>query len=175
MSDAPDLGATASSPAPAPTAVVARDATAADRPGLLDVLTADVTFVESERSVALELIDAALAGSPDYALLIAEHPRRAVAGYLCYGPTPMTAGTFDLYWLVVHPQQRGAGIAGALVSAMEARLRQRGASAVRVETSETESYGAARKLYQRLGYPIASVLPDFYREGDALITYYKKL
>jgi ribosomal protein S18 acetylase RimI-like enzyme len=58
---------------------------------------------------------------------------------------------------------------------MEAVLRGRGGGNVRVETSETEGYGAARALYQRLGYPEVARLTDFYSPGDALLTYYKTL
>lgn len=157
------------------TAAQVRPATADDRPGLLAILASDTTFKEDERAVALELIDAALEGSPDYSLLVAELPQTPVAGYLCFGPTPMTAATWDLYWIVVHADARGRGVAGALITAMENALRARGGGGVRVETSETESYGAARKLYDRLGYPVAAVLEDFYRQGDSLIIYYKRL
>jgi hypothetical protein len=58
---------------------------------------------------------------------------------------------------------------------MEQELRGRGGGQVRVETSQTESYGAARNLYDRLGYPQAARLPAFYRQGDDLIIYYKVL
>jgi ribosomal protein S18 acetylase RimI-like enzyme len=155
-----------------------RPATDQDRPGLVAILDSDHTFKDDERFVAIELIDGALTGSVDYYLLVAElsgPAARPVAGYLCYGPTPMTASTYDLYWIVVHADARGHGVAQALIAAMEAELRRLGGKAVRVETSETEGYGAARKLYERTGYPIAAILTDFYREGDSLITYYKRL
>ena len=156
-----------------------RPARAEDRDGLLAILASDETFKEDERAVATELIDGALSGSVDYHVLLADAEAAAegplVAGYLCYGPTPMTAATYDLYWIVVHAEARGKGVAASLIRAMEDELRRRGGKAVRVETSETEGYGAARKLYARLEYPLAAVLTDFYREGDALLTYYKRL
>lgn len=157
------------------TAAIVRPATSGDRPGLLAILASDHTFKDDERFVATELIDGALTGSVDYYLLVADTATMPVAGYLCYGPTPMTASTYDLYWIVVHEAARGQGIAQILISSMETELRRLGATAVRVETSETEGYGAARKLYASLDYPIAATLTDFYREGDSLITYYKRL
>jgi ribosomal protein S18 acetylase RimI-like enzyme len=148
----------------------------ADRAGLEAALRSDETFTPEEIGVALELIDAALSGSPDYLVRIAEAEQGGgVAGYVCYGPTPMTASTWDLYWIVVDRAARGRGVAGALLRAMEADLRARGATAVRVETSETEGYGAARALYARHAYPEAARFADFYRAGDALIVYYKRL
>ncbi len=146
----------------------------AERDAIVATITSDATFKASEVAVAVELIDAALAGSVDYLLLVALRDEEIV-GYICFGPTPMTDATWDLYWVVVGAAHRGLGAARTLVAGMEAEIKTRGGRHVRVETSETEGYGAARALYARLSYPEASVLPDFYSGGDALITYYKRL
>ncbi len=151
-----------------------RPLVAADRDALAGVIASDTTFKPEEVAVALELIDAAIAGSNDYEVLVADDGTGA-CGYICFGRTPMTACTYDLYWIVVHARTRGRGAARSLVEAMETALRARGGGQVRVETSETEGYGAARALYLRLGYPEAARLVDFYGPGDALITYYKVL
>jgi ribosomal protein S18 acetylase RimI-like enzyme len=148
---------------------------AGDRQGLAAVIGSDQTFKPDEVAVALELVDAALAGSTDYLLLVAaaDGDDAAVLGYLCYGRTPMTAATWDLYWVVVGVDARGRGLAGALVAAMEDAVRGAGGGHIRVETSETEGYGAARRLYEKLGYPLAARMRDFYGPGDALLVYYK--
>lgn len=151
-----------------------RPARPADRAALEAVLRSDGQFRPDEIAVALELIDHAVAGTDDYLVRLA-HIDADVAGYICYGPTPMTRATWDLYWIVTHAGFRGRGVAGALVAHMEADIRERGGAHIRVETSEQESYGAARSFYDRHGYPEASRLPDFYGPGDALITYYKPL
>ncbi len=157
-----------------------RPVTAADRRGLDAVLRSDTTFRADEIAVALELVDAAIARTDDYCVQVAELAGAPaltgeVAGYVCYGPTPMTAATYDLYWLVAHQAARGQGVAGALLAQMERDLVARRATAIRVETSEQESHGAARRLYARHDYPEAARLADFYGPGDALILYYKKL
>ena len=154
--------------------VIIRRAAPADRPALAAALASDGTFRDDEVAVALELVDASLAGSVDYELLVAELDGEA-AGYVCFGPTPMTRATFDLYWVVVHAAARGRGIAVALVRAMEDALAGRGGGQVRVETSETEGYGAARRLYEKLGYPEQARFDDFYAPGDALLVYYKRV
>lgn len=126
-------------------------------------------------AVALELIDAAIADpAGDYRVLIAELDGR-VAGYVCFGPTPMTQSTWDLYWIVTHPEARGQGVARALVGRMEVEIRAQGGAQVRVETSLTDSYGAAHAFYERLGYPVLARLPDFYKPGDDLLILMKKL
>jgi len=125
--------------------------------------------------VALELVDDALARSDsDYWFRIA-CDEIGLTGYICYGPTPMTAASYDLYWIVVDARARGRGVAGRLIDAMESDLRGRGASGVRIETSHLESYGAARALYDRHAYAEVARIADFYRPGDALVTFYKRL
>ncbi len=149
---------------------------AGDRSLLEGILRSDATFTETEVGVALELVDDALGNAAsDYWFRIAEIDGKA-AGYICFGPTPMTSCTFDLYWIVTHAGARGKGVAGQLIRAMEAELQAGGKRAqVRVETSQSEGYGAARKLYDRMGYPEIARFADFYKEGDDLIVFYKSL
>jgi ribosomal protein S18 acetylase RimI-like enzyme len=87
----------------------------------------------------------------------------------------MTESTFDLYWIVTHANARGHGVAPSLVRAMETELSKKSSVSIRVETSQTEGYGAARKLYAKLGYPEAARFKDFYKAGDDLIVYYKHI
>jgi ribosomal protein S18 acetylase RimI-like enzyme len=151
-----------------------------DRDALEATLRSDETFREEEVKVALELVDDAIRGSEDYGIKVATLSDDAgggerVAGYICYGPTPMTDGTFDLYWIVTHVEARGRGVAGTLIQAMEQDLAGRGGGAIRVETSQLDGYEAARRLYEGRGYAECGRLPGFYRAGDDLIIYYKQL
>lgn len=124
---------------------------------------------------ALELIDAALQpGNPDYLVLVAAREDK-VLGYCCYGPTPMTQGTFDLYWIASSPQARGQGVGSALISAMEGDLRRRKGRVIRVETSAMEAYGPTRGFYAAMQYKEESRFRDFYKPGDDLIVLAKRL
>jgi len=124
---------------------------------------------------ALEVIDQALQPSnPDYQIMVALIAGQ-LAGYVCYGPTPMTDGTYDLYWICSEPSLRGKGIGAGLVAAMEGDLRRRKARLVRVETSATEDYGPARGFYQSMRYLEEARFRDFYKVGDDLILLKKKL
>ncbi len=167
-------------PVPLPRPIVIRRLQAKDRPALAHLVSEDALFTREEVSVALELIDAALARPDhDYSVLVAEREGRAatpsIDGYVCFGPTPMTDGTWDLYWIVTHPEARGRGVARALVEKMESELRQRGARRVRVETSHLDGYGAARAFYERMRYPVVARVTDFYRAGDDLLIMMKRL
>lgn len=124
---------------------------------------------------ALELIDLAIQGtSSDYLILVAVREDKVV-GYVCYGPTPMTEHTFDLYWIASDPVVRGQGVGGALVSAMEGDLRRRHARLVRVETSATEAYGPTHGFYAAMKYTEEARIRDFYKQGDDLIILTKRI
>lgn len=124
---------------------------------------------------ALELIDLALKpNNPDYRVLVAVREERVV-GYICYGPTPMTDGTYDLYWIASDPKVRGQGVGAALVSAMEGELRRQNGRLVRVETSAMEAYGPTRGFYQAMRYKEEARFRDFYRVGEDLIILSKRL
>ncbi len=96
-------------------------------------------------------------------------------GYVCYGPTPMTDGTCDLYWIASDPHVRGQGVGAALVSAMEGDLRRKKARLIRVETSAMEAYGPTRGFYQAMRYVEEARFRDFYKMGEDLIILSKKL
>lgn len=124
---------------------------------------------------ALELIDAALQpNNLDYQVLVALREGKVV-GYVCYGPTPMTEGTFDLYWVASDPAVRGQGVGAALISAMEGDIRRRKGRVIRVETSAMEAYGPTRGFYAAMQYKEESRFRDFYRPGEDLIILAKRL
>jgi ribosomal protein S18 acetylase RimI-like enzyme len=146
-----------------------------DPPAIRQMLEVD-TFNAGEVDVALELIEDALADPQSgYRVLVAADERDTAVGYVCFGETPMTQGTFDLYWLCTHPSMRGRGIAGRLVEEMERTMREGGGRVIRVETSQQEAYGAARSFYDRHGYREAGRIPGFYKPGDDLVILWKPL
>jgi ribosomal protein S18 acetylase RimI-like enzyme len=142
------------------------------RSALASLLKATPEFTPDEVEVALELIDLGLApnGSPDYSFWVDEEAGD-VRGYICFGPTPMTRGTFDLYWIAVARAQKGRGIGRALVARMEEELRSLGARLVRVETAGTSEYAETRAFYDRIGYEVVARIRDFYWEGNDLFIY----
>jgi ribosomal protein S18 acetylase RimI-like enzyme len=143
---------------------------ASHRAPLADLLAQTREFTEVEAAVALELVDLALAGSVDYRFWIDEEGA-SVRGYVCFGKTPMTEGTYDLYWIAVSPAHKGRGLGRALVQKMEAEIAAEGAYLVRVETSGLEDYEATRAFYVRAGYEVVARVRDFYARGNDLVIY----
>jgi ribosomal protein S18 acetylase RimI-like enzyme len=146
-----------------------------DRAPLAELLARIETFSQQEVACALEVIDLAITpNNPDYTVWVAERDG-ALVGYVCYGPTPMTEGTFDLYWVASSSEVRGQGVGKALVSKMEGELRRQGARVIRVETSAMEAYGPTRGFYQAMQYREEARFRDFYKQGEDLIILAKRL
>jgi GNAT superfamily N-acetyltransferase len=130
--------------------------------------------------VALEVFDAAVAparpaqaSEPDYTALGADVEGRLV-GWICWGPTPCTLGTYDLYWMAVDPVGQHVGVGSALLAEMERRLVGR-ARLIVVETAGRADYADTRRFYQARGYLETAHIPDFYAPGDDLVVYTKRL
>jgi ribosomal protein S18 acetylase RimI-like enzyme len=152
-----------------------------DRGQLIDILSQGAGFRSAEVACAIELLDAVLApadgddaDSYEARVAVADDTDR-VLGYACFGATPMTESTYDLYWLVVAEDARGQGIGGRLAGAVERELKERGARLMRVETSSLEGQGGARRFYEKVGYKLAGAIADFYRQGDDLLLFAKVL
>ncbi|HVZ76602.1 MAG TPA: GNAT family N-acetyltransferase [Gemmatimonadaceae bacterium] len=153
--------------------------TASHRARVEEIVRATGAFRDEEVAVALEVFDAGVAApagsSADYELIGAFTDDGTLAGYACHGPTPGTDGTYDVYWLAVHPAQQARGIGTALLDAMDRALRDRGARLVVVETSGRAPYDAARRMYLRNRFVEAARLPDFYAPADDRVVYVRQV
>jgi len=147
-----------------------------DRPTITKILRSTPEFKPFEVAVAEEIIDSYLKdpfGSGFY-ILVAEVDA-TVTGYICYGPTPMTEGTWDLYWEAVAPEEKGRGIGSALMKSAEKEIvRAKGRLSI-IETSSTPAYEKTRHFHINQGYEIVARIPDFYAPGDDKLILQKRL
>jgi GNAT superfamily N-acetyltransferase len=153
--------------------VTLRPAAAADRERVEAFMRDIVLFRPDEVPVALEVFDAAVGGDASYTAIVAERDGRA-AGWACWGPTPCTLGTYDMYWLAVDPAEHGNGIGSRLVAEMERRLAG-SARLIVVETAGRPDYEPTRAFYEARGYRRAAMIPDFYAPHDDLVVYVKSM
>jgi GNAT superfamily N-acetyltransferase len=150
-----------------------RSVRASDRDAVERITRSSGLFREDEIPVAVEVFDAAAAGDPSYTALAAEADGRVV-GWICWGPTPCTLGTWDLYWMAVDPSLQGTGVGTALIREMEYRLAGL-ARMIVVETAGRADYAGTRAFYEARGYRAVATIPDFYAPGDDQIAYVKYL
>ncbi len=97
-----------------------------------------------------------------------------VAGFACYGPTALTKGTFDLYWICVGRDFARRGIGKALMDRAQVEVRRAEGRLVVVETSGTEEYAPTRAFYEKLGYARVATVPEFYGPDNDLVIYTRK-
>ena len=171
------------------------DLTGKYRESVRDILVATRVFRDEEIDVALELFDIVFSepagtngamatgsmnsmnapASSDYFFLGAFTPDEKLAGFACYGPTPGTDNTYDLYWIAVHPSSQGSGSGTILLNEVERRLKGLNARLVVVETSSRSDYTDTRGFYLRRGYVESARAREFYAPADDRITYTKRL
>jgi ribosomal protein S18 acetylase RimI-like enzyme len=146
-----------------------------DRGPIEDLIRATAVFRPEEIQVAMEVVDAGLKeGQADYAFAVAPSGD-AIAGYACWGQTPCTQGTFDLYWIATHPAHQGRGVGRALMDAAWGDMRTRGGRLCIIETSSLPVYEPTRRFYLGLGCEASAVIRDFYLPGDHKVIFTLRL
>jgi ribosomal protein S18 acetylase RimI-like enzyme len=147
-----------------------------DKPRIIEILRATPEFKPFEVAVAEELIDSYLddpSGS-GYHILVAEIDS-TVEGYICYGSTPLTEGTWDIYWVAVARKRQDQGIGSALIKSAEEEIVEAEGRLSIIETSSTPVYEKTRHFHISQGYEIIARIPDFYAPGDDRLILQKRL
>ena len=153
-----------------------RPLTVKEKSAVMRILQTTPEFLAPEVIIAEELIDAFLEDTETsgYYIYIAEHDGE-IAGYVCYGNTPLTEATWDLYWIAVANNKQGFGIGRSLLKHAEDDIRRMGGRLVMVETSGKPEYNKTRRFYESLNYQKICQIPDYYALGDDLVLFSKRL
>jgi GNAT superfamily N-acetyltransferase len=142
-----------------------------DRSAVASLLTATQSFRPDETAVAIELFDLGTAPAdesprdPDYHW-IGVQDQAELVGVACFGPTPATEATFDLYWIAVAPRHQGCGIGGALLAQVESAVNQLGGHLLVIETSSASLYETPRAFYTARGYTLRATIRDYFGPSD---------
>jgi L-amino acid N-acyltransferase YncA len=152
-----------------------RPMTEKDKPEIMEILRHTPEFNPAEVMVAEEVIDSYLrdrSGS-GYFVIVAE-AKSSVIGYICYGPAPMTEGTWDLYWAAVRQEEQGKGIGKALFTQAENEIKKQGGRLAIIETSSKPEYEKTRCFHCNNGYQVVGRVEDFYAPGDDKLIFLKR-
>jgi len=157
-----------------------RPMVAADRSGVFRILENAGNFTPEEVGTALELIDEWLdlgehSGYLTYVLDARDEESSEVLGYVCFGPTPLTESTYDLYWIAVDKSKHRGGVGKRLLKFAEEEIVRRGGQMLLVETSSQETYGGTIQFYEKTGYELVGKIPEYYKPGDDKLIFAKKL
>ena len=153
-----------------------RPLTIKDKSAVIGILQATPEFLPPEVVIAEELIDAFLEEqkASGYYIYVAEHEGE-IAGYVCYGDTPLTEATWDLYWIAVDHNKQGYGIGRILMKHAEEDIKRMHGKLIMVETSGKADYNKTRQFYERLNYQKLCQITDYYAPGDDLVLFAKRI
>ena len=121
----------------------------------------------------MELIDESIESPDDYETFVLED-EQGIRGYVCIGPTPLTDGVYDLYWIVVDANTRGRRYGQKLLRHAEEEVKRRNGRMLLIETSSLPSYDSTNRFYMNAGYPEVARIRNFYKRGDDKIVYAKE-
>lgn len=146
-----------------------------DKESVLRILTDTGMFNAAEIGVAEELIDHFLQQPEqrDYIVEVVESAGGAVVGYVTWGPTPLTEGTFDLYWIAISPDVQGQGYGKMLMRSVELKIEEDQGRLLIIETSSQPRYESTRQFYLKQHYQEVARIAGFYAENDDRIIYGK--
>jgi ribosomal protein S18 acetylase RimI-like enzyme len=147
-----------------------------DKAAVMRILRATPEFTPGEVIVAEELIDYYLSEpvASGYNILVAE-VNSEVVGYICWGLTPLTEGTWDIYWIATDPEKQGQGVGTALLNSAEARIKEAKGRLAFIETSSKPGYEKTKGFYHARGYELVCRILDFYAPGDDKLILQKRL
>jgi ribosomal protein S18 acetylase RimI-like enzyme len=147
-----------------------------DKLTIISILRTIREFTPEEVVVAEEVIDAYLEApsTSGYYVFVVEVDS-TLTGYVCYGPTPLTKGTWDVYWVAVDPGGQGQGIGTALMAFTEGKIKESQGRLVIVETSGRPDYEKTRRFYKSRDYEVVARIVDFYAPGDDKLILGKRL
>jgi len=140
-------------------------------------ITADTGYFSADEvEVAVELIEDRLTkgDGSEYEFIFADLDGTTV-GYASFGEIACTDGSYDLYWIAVHPNQQSAGIGRRLLDKTERLVKAAGGRRIYVETSSRDQYQPTRDFYLRCAYRVDADQADFYAPGDGKVTLVKSV
>ncbi|MBI3193944.1 MAG: GNAT family N-acetyltransferase [Ignavibacteriae bacterium] len=146
-----------------------------DKPAIIEILRATNVFSDEEITIAIELMDEFIQNpnQQDYDVYTAVSEEGQVLGYYCVGPTPLTHGTFDLYWIAVKPDWHKQGVGSLLNRHCEELVKSLGGRLIVAETSSKPNYETTRRFYHLQGYLEVANIKDYYKPGDSLVIFGK--
>ena len=147
-----------------------------DRAAILAVARSVGVFSDEEVDTVAELF-AGYLDSPEKSgyHFFSYREGEALLGFACWGPTALSKGAVDLYWIATAAEAQGKGVATALFQAVVGAAQALGRWLMVIWTSSRPEYQAARNFYQRMHCNLTAQLPEFYDRGEDLCVFTLRL
>lgn len=148
----------------------------ADTDRLVELTAATGFFRPDEVDTLREVLADYFAEEPAGHACYTSEAGGAIDGYVYLGESDeMADRVWYVWWVAVDPGTQGKGLGRELLRFAEDEARRRGGRVMFIETSGLPIYEATRRFYLKNGYDREAVLRDFYREGDDLVIFRKRL
>lgn len=96
-------------------------------------------------------------------------------GVAYMAPEKMTHGTWNLYWIAVHPDHQRNGRGKAILDHIENWLTRQGERILLVETAGIDDFEYVRKFYSDNGFEAEARIRDFYEAAVDKVVFRKVL
>lgn len=96
-------------------------------------------------------------------------------GVAYLAPEKMTHGTWNLYWIAVHPIHQRRGRGKAILDHVERWLATQMQRILLVETAGIDDFEYVRNFYAKNGFEAEARIRDFYDEGVDKVVFRKVL
>jgi len=144
-----------------------------DRNAIGEIARRSAVFSSEEEGTVFELFDTHLQSADSGYEFLSARAGDVVVGFACYGPTPLTQGAYDLYWICTDREWQDRGIGRSLFSAMETEIRSRKGRLLMIWTSAAKEYLPAIKFYEQMGCLSSARIRDYYQPGEDMLVFVK--
>ena len=148
-----------------------RPTIATDFDALIALATASGLF-EADQTVILEGM---LRAPNENDVWFTDDDGSGPVGVVYMAPEKMTHGTWNLYWIAVHPDHQRIGRGKAILDHVENWLTEKGERILLVETAGTDDFDYVRKFYANNGFEAEARIRDFYDAAVDKVVFRKEL
>ncbi len=148
-----------------------RATTEADHDGLIVLATASGLFEPDQTELLAEI----LRSPSDTDVWFTDDFAGLPVGVAYLAPEKMTHGTWNLYWIAVHPDHQKQGRGKSILKHVEHWLAERDQRILLVETAGVIDFDYVRKFYADNGFEAEARIRDFYEHGVDKIVFRKSL
>ncbi len=138
-----------------------RPTTNADHAGVMTLATASGLFEPAQA----EMLEQMLRSPSETDVWLTDDSGDGPVGVAYLAPEKMTNGTWNLYWIAVHPDYQRQGRGKAILKHVITWLTERGERILLVETSGVDEFDYVRKFYADNGFEAEARIRNFYDQG----------
>ncbi len=143
----------------------------ADHEALISLATACGLFEPSQTELLAEMLRAPASSDVWFTDELDGRP----VGVAYLAPEKMTVGTWNLYWIAVHPEHQRQGRGKWILTHVENWLIEKCQRILLVETAGINDFEYVRKFYLGHGFEAEARIRDFYDVGIDKVVFRKVL